>query len=129
LSVKTPERSPNTNNTFGRLLSSYLEKRRKTQEMLADETGLSRSTIGRMIVNKDHRGGNYRTTEEAVIKICFALELGEKESKELYDAAFPERRIWWECIANRDSIEETDTKLKDAGLPQLFNAAREEKHR
>ena len=97
--------------------------------MLADETGLSRSTIGRMIVNKDHRGGNYRTTEEAVIKICFALELGEKESKELYNAAFPERRIWWECIANRDSIEETDTKLKDAGLPQLFNAAREEKHR
>jgi len=129
LSAKTPKQSPNTNNTFGRLLSSYLEKRRKTQEMLADETGLSRSTIGRMIVNKDHRGGNYRTTEEAVIKICFALELGEKESKELYDAAFPERRIWWECIANRDSIEETDTKLKDAGLPQLFNAAREEKHR
>ena len=129
MSVKTPKQSPNTNNTFGRLLSSYLEKRRKTQEMLADETGLSRSTIGRMIVNKDHRGGNYRTTEEAVIKICFALELGEKESKELYDAAFPERRIWWECIANRNSIEETDTKLKDAGLPQLFNAAREEKHR
>ncbi|MBQ7328467.1 MAG: helix-turn-helix domain-containing protein [Oscillospiraceae bacterium] len=129
MSAKTPKQSPNTNNTFGRLLSSYLEKRRKTQEMLADETGLSRSTIGRMIVNKDHRGGNYRTTEEAVIKICFALELGEKESKELYDAAFPERRIWWECIANRDSIEETDTKLKDAGLPQLFNAAREEKHR
>ena len=56
--------------------------------MLADETGLSRSTIGRMIVNKDHRGGNYRTTEEAVIKICFALELGEMESKELYNAAF-----------------------------------------
>ena len=129
MSAKTPKQSPNTNNTFGRLLSSYLEKRRKTQEMLADETGLSRSTIGRMIVNKNHRGGNYRTTEEAVIKICFALELGEKESKELYDAAFPERRIWWECIANRDSIEETDTKLKDAGLPQLFNAAREEKHR
>ena len=129
MSAKTPKQSPNTNNTFGRLLSSYLEKRRKTQEMLADETGLSRSTIGRMIVNKDHRGGNYRTTEEAVIKICFALELGEKESKDLYDAAFPERRIWWECIANRDSIEETDTKLKDAGLPQLFNAAREEKHR
>ncbi len=129
MSAKTPKQSPNTNNTFGRLLSSYLEKRRKTQEMLADETGLSRSTIGRMIVNKDHRGGNYRTTEEAVIKICFALELGEKESKELYDAAFPERRIWWECIANRDSIEETDTKLKDAGLPQLFNADREEKHR
>ena len=126
MSAKTPKQSPNTNNTFGRLLSSYLEKRRKTQEMLADETGLSRSTIGRMIVNKDHRGGNYRTTEEAVIN---ALELGEKESKELYDAAFPERRIWWECIANRDSIEETDTKLKDAGLPQLFNAAREEKHR
>ena len=129
MSAKTPKQSPNTNNTLGRLLSSYLEKRRKTQEMLADETGLSRSTIGRMIVNKDHRGGNYRTTEEAVIKICFALELGEKESKELYDAAFPERRIWWECIANRDSIEETDTKLKEAGLPQLFNAAREEKHR
>ena len=97
--------------------------------MLADETGLSRSTIGRMIVNKDHRGGNYRTTEEAVIKICFALELGLQESKELYNAALPDRKIWWECIANRDSIEETDTKLKEAGLPQLFNAAREEKRR
>ena len=129
MSVKAPKQSPNTNNTFGRLLSSYLEKRRKTQEMLADETGLSRSTIGRMIVNKDHRGGNYRTTEEAVIKICFALELGLQESKELYNAAFPDRNIWWECIANRDSIEETDTKLKKAGLPQLFNAAREEKRR
>ena len=82
-----------------------------------------------MIVNKDHRGGNYHTTEEAVIKICFALELSLQESKQLYDAAFPERKIWWECIANRDSIEETDTKLNKAGLPQLFNAAREEKYR
>ena len=129
MSVKTPKQSPNTNDTFGSLLSYYLKKRRKTQNRLADDTGLSRSTIGRMIVNKDHRGGNYRTTEEAAIKICFALELGEKESKELYNAAFPERSIWWECIANRNSIEETDTKLRDAGLPQLFNAAREEKHR
>lgn len=129
MSVQTPKQSPNTNNTFGSLLSYYLKKRRKTQNRLADDTGLSRSTIGRMIVNKDHRGGNYRTTEEAIIKICFALELSLQESKQLYDAAFPERKIWWECIANRDSIEETDTKLNKAGLPQLFNAAREEKCR
>ena len=35
-----------------------------------------------MIANTDNRGGRYRTTEEAVVKICMALDLGLEKSKE-----------------------------------------------
>ena len=119
----TPKQSPNETKTFGDLLLYHLKRKKKTQQMLADETGLSRSTIGRMIADTDHRGRNYHTTEEAVVKICVVLGLEPEQSQELYDAAFPERRIWWECIANRVSPEEIDKKLKKAGLPQLFDSA------
>ena len=122
MSVKTPEQSPNTNNTFGDLLYQYMKLRKKTQKVLAVETGLSRATIGRMIANTDNRGGRYRTTEEAVVKICMALDLGLEKSKILYDAAFPERKIWWKCIANRQPIAAADMELEEAGLPTLFDS-------
>lgn len=82
MSVKTPKQSPNTNNNFGDLLYQYMKLRKKTQKVLAAETGLSRATIGRMIANTDNRGGRYHTTEEAVVKICMALDLGLERSKE-----------------------------------------------
>ena len=37
-----------------------------------------------------------------------ALDLGLEKSKILYDAAFPERKIWWKCIANRQPIAAAD---------------------
>ena len=42
-----------------------------TQQMLADRIGLSRTTIGRMITNKDNRGNTYHTSEEVVVLICW----------------------------------------------------------
>ena len=44
------------------------------------------------------------------------------KSKELYDAAFPERKIWWKCIANRQPIAAADMELEEAGLPTLFDS-------
>ncbi len=121
MAVQTPKQSPNTNHTFGELLYQYMKLRKKTQKVLAEETGLSRATIGRMITDTNNRGGRYHTTEEAVVKICMALDLGLEKSKELYDAAFPERKIWWECIANRQPITVADIELEKAGLPTLFD--------
>ena len=50
-----------------------MKLRKKTQKVLAAETGLSRATIVRMIANTDNRSGRYRTTEEVVVKICMAI--------------------------------------------------------
>lgn len=122
MSVKTPEQSTNTNNTFADLLYQYMKLRKKTQQDLAKETGLSRATLGRMIANTDNRGRDYHTTEKAVVKICMALDLGLEKSQELYDAAFPERKIWWKCIANRQPIAAADIELAEAGLPTLLDS-------
>ena len=119
---RIPEQSPNDFKAFGTILKRYLKERKMTQQMLADRIGLSRTTIGRMITNKDNRGNTYHTSEEAVVLICLALDLGLERSKELYYAAFPERKIWWECIANRNTIEDAAEKLNEAHLPMLGNS-------
>ena len=120
-----PKQNTNNSKPFGTLLKGYLKDRHMTQQMLADRTGLSRTTIGRMITNKDNRGGNYHTSEEAVVLICLALDLGLERSKELYFSAFPERQIWWECIANRNTIEDAAEKLLEARLPMIGNSVEE----
>ena len=120
-----PKQTTNDRKSFGTLLKGYLKDRHMTQQMLADRTGLSRTTIGRMINNKDNRGGTYHTSEEAVVLICLALDLGLERSKELYFAAFPERQIWWECIANRNTIEDATEKLLEAQLPMIGNSVEE----
>jgi transcriptional regulator with XRE-family HTH domain len=125
LDKRHPKQNTNNSKTFGTLLKGYLKDRHMTQQMLADRTGLSRTTIGRMITNKDNRGGTYHTSEEAVVLICLALDLGLDQSKELYFAAFPERQIWWECIANRNTIEDAAEKLLEAQLPMIGNSVEE----
>lgn len=124
---KRPKQSPSNNdiNSFGTLLDSYLKARRMTQQELADRTGLSRKTINRMIINTDNRGRPYRTTEKAIAEICMALNLGLERSTELYYAAFPEKRIWRECIANRETIDDANAKLAKAKLPLLGNVVEE----
>lgn len=118
---RNPEQSPNNNdsNTFGNLLYKYLKAQKMTQQELADKTGLSRKTIHRMINNTDNRGRPYRTTEKALAEICLALRLGPERSEKLRDAAFPDRKIWWECIANNETMDEANAKLAEANLPLI----------
>ena len=118
---KCPKQSPfyNDSNTFGELLCKYLKAQKMTQQELADKTGLSRKTIHRMINNTDNRGRPYRTTGKALAEICLALRLGPERSERLEDAAFPEKKILWECIANNETIDEANAKLAKAGLPLI----------
>ena len=124
---RNPEQSPNNNdsNIFGNLLYEYLKAQKMTQQELADKTGLSRKTIHRMINNTDNRGGPYRTTEKALAEICLALRLGKDRAMELYNAAFPEKKIWWDCIIKRETIYDANAKLAKANLPLLGNVDEE----
>ena len=121
MSVKTPKQSPDEIKTFGSLLKQHMKQRKVTQTELANLTGISRSTIGRIIANKDHRGSTYRTTERMIEKISLALKLGEQLHQELCDLAFPEKKIIRECIAKKVSIVSADIELENAGLPTLFD--------
>lgn len=120
---KRPKQGPSNNdiNSFGSLLAKYLNAQKMTQQDLADSTGLSRKTINRMITNTDSRGRPYHTSEKALAEICLALRLGEERSMELYNAAFPEKKIWWDCITNRETIDDANAKLEKAKLPLLGN--------
>ena len=40
---------------------------------------------------------------------------------ELYNAAFPEKKIWWDCIIKRETIVDANAKLAKAKLPLLGN--------
>ena len=124
---RNPEQSPNNNdsNTFGNLLYEYLKAQKMTQQELANKTGLSRKTISRMITNTDNRGRPYHTTEKALAEICLALRLGEDRAMELYNAAFPEKKIWWDCIIKRETICDANAKLAKANLPLLGNVDEE----
>ena len=78
-----------------------------------------------MICNTDNRGRPYRTTEKALVEICLALRLGSERSEKLRDAAFPEKKIWWDCISNNETIDEVNAKLAQAKLPLLGNVVEE----
>lgn len=86
---------------------------------LARKSYLSKTTIHRIIKNKDHRGNIYRTSVEAVAALVIAFQLNDEEANELFHAAFPQFVVWKEARDKHYSIEETNDLLYDRGLPVL----------
>ena len=118
MAQKRPEQSPE-NKTFGELVCRYRDMLGWSDAELARKSYLSKTTIHRIIKNKDHRGNTYRTSVEAVAALVIAFQLTDEEANELFHAAFPQFLVWKEARHKHYSIEETNDLLYDRGFPVL----------
>ena len=118
MAQKQPEQRPE-NKTLSELVCKYLDRYRWSYAELARKSYLSKTTIHRIITNKDHRGNTYRTSLEVVAALVIAFQLNDEEANELFHAAFPQFRIWKEARDKHYSIEETNDLLYAKGFPVL----------
>ena len=118
MAQKLPEQSPE-NKTLSELVNKYLDRYGWNFAELARKSYLSKTTIHRIITNKDHRGNTYRTSVEAVAALVIAFQLNDEEANELFHAAFPQFQVWKVARDKHYSIEETNDLLYDRGLPVL----------
>ena len=118
MAQKRPEQSPE-NKTLSELVCKYLDRYGWSYAELARKSYLSKTTIHRIITNKDHRGNTYRTSVEAVAALVIAFQLTDEEANELFYAAFPQFEVWIEARDKHYSIEETNDLLFERGFPVL----------
>ena len=118
MAQKRPEQSPE-NKTFGELVCKYRDMLGWSDAELARKSYLSKTTIHRIIKNKDHRGNTYRTSVEAVAALVIAFQLNDEKANELFHAAFPQFLVWKEARDKHYSIEETNDLLYDRDFPVL----------
>ena len=118
MAQKQPEQRPE-NKTLSELVCKYLDRYGWSYAELARKSYLSKTTIHRIITNKDHRGNTYRTSVEAVAALVIAFQLNDEEANELFHAAFPQFWVWKEAKDKHYSIEETNNLLYDRDLPVL----------
>ena len=119
MAQKRPEQSPENILRFNELLRGYLAAKGHSDSWLAAKTGLSRTTISRMVHNRDHRGRYYCPKETSVIAVCLALRLTAEQRWELYNLVFPERAIYNEAMNNGYSVYDTNKMLEEKGLNAL----------
>ena len=119
MAQKRPEQSPENILRFNELLRGYLAAKGHSDSWLATKTGLSRTTISRMVHNRDHRGRYYYPKETSVIAICLALRLTAEQRWELYNLVFPERAIYNEAMNNGYSVHDTNVILQENMLQPL----------
>ena len=118
MAQKRPEQSPE-NKTLSELVCKYLDRYGWSYAELARKSYLSKTTIHRIITNKDHRGNTNRTSVEAVAALVIAFQLTDEEANELFYAAFHQFGVWIEARDNHYSIEETNDLLFEIGFPVL----------
>ena len=118
MAQKQPEQRPE-NKRFSELVCKYLDRYGWSYAELARKSYLSKTTIHRIITNKDHRGNTYRTSVEAVAALVIAFQLNDEEANELFHAAFPQFWVWKEARDKHYSIEETNDLLFERGFPVL----------
>ena len=114
-----PEQRPE-NKRFSKLVCKYRDMLGWSDAELARKSYLSKTTIHRIVKNKDHRGNTYRTSVEAVAALVIAFQLNDEEANELFLAAFPQFLVWKEARDKHYSIEDTNDLLYDRGLPVLI---------
>ncbi len=111
---KNPKQCPDNLLEFNKLLNSYLNAKGKTPSWLARRTGLSTTTITRLLNSTDYRGGCNQPKERTVVLICAALGLNFQQRWELYNLAFPEHKIYMNALNNGDSVNEILNSLETA---------------
>ena len=110
MAQKQPEQRPE-NKRFSELVCKYLDRYGWSYAELARKSYLSKTTIHRIITNKDHRGNTYRTSVEAVAALVIAFQLTDEEANELFYAAFPQYQIWKEARDKHLSVTDTNILL------------------
>ena len=119
MAQKRPERSPENIEKFNFLLRGYLDEKGHSASWLAQKTGLSRTTISRMVNNIDHRGRYYYPKEKTVVAVCLALRLTKEQRWELFYLVFPEQAIFTEAMNNGYTVDKTNSLLEKQHLPAL----------
>ena len=119
MAQKRPEQSPENILRFNELLRGYLEAKGHSDSWLATKTGLSRTTISRMVQNRDYRGRSYYPREKSLIAVCLALGLTAEQRWELFYLVFPEQAIYWEAMNNGYSVRRTNEMLEEKNLATL----------
>ena len=116
-----PEQSPNK--TLSELLKAHLRRRGWTAGKLANECGIAKSTVSRIINGKGTRGKPHCPTLESIMAMTRVLRLNAKESQELFYAAYPQFLVWEEAIQKKLDLYETEALLEDRGCPLLSKEA------
>jgi transcriptional regulator with XRE-family HTH domain len=96
-----------------------MRDRKMIASELATQSGLSLTTVSRILRDTNDRAQSYMPSEEAVVALSLALKLSYSEYKELLDAAFPERLFWQEALLNHWSVFDLNETLYYNGLPTL----------
>ena len=118
MAQKQPEQRPE-NKRFSELVCKYRDMLGWSDAELARKSYLSKTTIHRIIKNKDHRGNTYRTSVEAVAALVIAFQLDDEEANELFHAAFPQFQVWKEARDKHLSVTDTNALLAEKKLPLL----------
>lgn len=100
-------------------------ERMYSQRDLARRSRISEPTISRIVRNSNDKGGPYEPTDAVVMAISLAFGLDRARWESLLFAAFPERKIWFECLDKRLGAYEADSQLYDQGLPLLGKSKKE----
>ncbi|MBS6554455.1 MAG: helix-turn-helix transcriptional regulator, partial [Clostridium sp.] len=76
-------------NSFSDSVKKYLKIKKMTQADLIRKSMLTRTTVSRICRNSNDKGSTYQPTDRIVMSVCVALGLDSKETKELFNLAFP----------------------------------------
>ena len=99
-----------------------MKEKAMSQTKLAFRSGLSKTTISRIVRNSNDKGGSYTPTEPIIMALSIALGLTSAESKkQLFYAAFPERALWDDFLDRHLNLYQANEILYDNGLPTLGN--------
>ena len=108
--------------SFSELVKELMQNKEMTAADLSRASGLSKTTISRVLRDTNDKGQTYRPTDGIVAAIGLAFGQGLDGWEKLLFAAFPERIIWRDAFINQRSVDETNDLLYDAGLSLLGNS-------
>ena len=82
---------------------------------------LTRTTVSRICRNSNDKGSSYQPTDRIVMSVCVALGLDSKETKELFNLAFPYLEYWNKIITEKMNIDQANSFLY-AGIKEKYDS-------
>jgi len=125
LALNQPEQSLGYKETFSELVNQLLTEKGWRASFLARESGLSKTTISRMLRDDNDKKSTYQPTEKIVIAVALAFKLDRAGYERLLNAAFPERAYWLTALDTHMSVNDLNQQLYEVGLPLLENTKAE----
>lgn len=119
---QTKQDPDNQYKSFSELVKGLMQDKKMTAADLSRASGLSKTTISRVLRDTNDKGQTYRPTDGIVAAIGLALGQGLDGWEKLLFAAFPERMIWRDAYLHKLSVADTNDLLYEEGLPLLGNS-------